>query len=321
MKCLVFIEQRNSELRRSSLEALSAALTLAQKPQNIAVVLIGNSVTSLADQCVGAGYVFTIEAPELELYQVLHYTQALQDAVNIFQPELILGMASPMGRDLFARLAARNKAPLLTDLTSLTQDLIGTKPLYAGKVIASIKFKPTATLKLVLLRPNSFKREAEVSNAEKPQVQRLEFKPEPRNGCLVTKEIRKSTKSTKVDLTEATRIVSGGRSLGSAENFKILQECAESLGAALGASRAAVDAGYASHDMQVGQTGKTVSPQLYIACGISGAIQHMAGMRTSKIIVAINTDPQAPIFSIADYGIVGDLFQVVPELTKCLKNS
>jgi electron transfer flavoprotein alpha subunit len=238
----------------------------------------------------------------------------LESAIKAFQPDVVLGIASSMGRDLFARLSPRFSAPLVTDFVDVKDDLSGgTKPMYAGKVLAKIAFA-TQSLRFISLRPNVFAAK-ESTGAAKPENLILNLSDDLPLKLL---EIRKG-KSEKPDLTEAVRIVSGGRSLGSAEKFSILFDCAEVIGASVGASRAAVDSGYASHDMQVGQTGKTVNPTLYIACGISGSIQHMAGMRTSKVVVAINTDSDAPIFSIATYGIVADLFEAVPILTRKLK--
>ena len=228
-------------------------------------------------------------------------------------------MTTPLSRDLLSRCAAALKVPIITDLVGIeTKEgrlLGGKKPIYAGKVLANLAFQ-TQGLRIATLRPNSF---APEKTTIPMLTQPLSI---PISNTALEKitltEIRKG-KSQKADLTEASRIISGGRSMASADNFEILHRCADVLGATVGASRAAVDAGYATHDMQVGQTGKTVNPSLYIACGISGAIQHLAGMRTSKVIVAINKDPEAPIFSVADYGIVADLFEAVPILTEQLK--
>ena len=201
-------------------------------------------------------------------------------------------------------------APLLTDLTEIAmsgENLTGTKPMYAGKCLASLSTSGGAR-QFATLRPNVFAASKSGSGAAATKSMAM---PLIANNRLKTIEIRKGN-SEKPDLTEASIIISGGRAMASSDNFKILNTCADALGATVGASRAAVDSGYAPHDMQVGQTGKTVNPNLYIACGISGSIQHMAGMRTSKVIVAVNTDPEAPIFTIADYGIVADLFKAVP---------
>lgn len=320
MKVLVFLEQRDGQLKTSSLEALSVAATLsAGKPENVAAVLCGKAVQGLVPSLrdYGADTVYVAEGAAFELYNALTYTQALATAITVFKPDAVLGIASPMGRDIFPRLAARCDAGLITDLVALEGGAGsfqgGTKPMYAGKVLASVTFAGEG-LKMATLRPNVF---ASQKSAGKASAVPLEVSL-PAELRLQTQAIRKG-KSQKADLTEAGRIISGGRALGSADHFKILDACAEVVGATVGASRAAVDSGYASHDMQVGQTGKTVNPSLYIACGISGSIQHMAGMRTSKVIVAINTDSEAPIFSVADYGIVADLFEAVPLLTQKLK--
>jgi electron transfer flavoprotein alpha subunit len=204
----------------------------------------------------------------------------------------------------------------MTDLTEISyqgDSLSGTKPMYAGKVLATMSSK--GSLHFATLRPNVFPANKSAGGSAAAKALSVSA---PGDSRIKTVEIRKG-KSEKADLTEASIIISGGRALGSADNFKILHSCADVIGATVGASRAAVDSGYAGHDMQVGQTGKTVNPNLYIACGISGSIQHMAGMRTSKVIVAINTDPEAPIFTVADYGIVADLFKAVPVMEQELK--
>jgi electron transfer flavoprotein alpha subunit len=317
MKVLVFCEQRDKKLKSYCYEALTVAHKASGgQAAQVAAVLIGSGVQELATkiQGWGADTVYIADDNRLNHYNPFHYASALEAAIKTFQPDAVLGIASPMGRDMFARLAPRFSAPLLTDLVDVKDDLSGgSKPMYAGKVIAKVAFVKQG-LRFLNLRPNVFAAKASTGAAkvEKLNITLSDDVP------LKTMEIRKG-KSERPDLTEAVRIVSGGRSLGSAEKFSILYECADVLGATVGASRAAVDSGYASHDMQVGQTGKTVNPTLYIACGISGSIQHLAGMRTSKVVVAINTDSEAPIFSIASYGIVADLFQVVPLLTSKLK--
>ena len=332
MKVLAFLEQRNNELKLSAKEVLTTAKVLAGDSGQVCGVIVGQAVSGLtkAVEGFGADVIYCVEHQDLKLYNPIHYTNAVDQAIADFQPDAVLGIASPMGRDIFPRLAARHKAGLLTDLVDI--DLGegglkgahqppgqkagfagGTKPMYAGKVLANVLYVGGG-IKFATLRPNVFPAKASTGKAA-AKILPAKIKSDAR---ITTKEIRKG-QSAKADLTEATRIISGGRAMGSAQAFKILHECGETIGATVGASRAAVDSGYASHDMQVGQTGKTVNPTLYIACGISGSIQHMAGMRTSKVIVAINTDAEAPIFTIADYGIVGDLFAAVPILTKALR--
>jgi electron transfer flavoprotein alpha subunit len=238
---------------------------------------------------------------------------ALAEAVKHFEIEALLGLSSAKGRDLLARTAAMMEAPLI-------QDCIGIDPTartvikshFSGKTLATIRFNSNPYL--CGLRPNAIEPQAAPCEAEV-----INFAATGRSsGNLAVKEVKQSP-SKGVDLTEANVIITGGRPIGSSENYKILRDCADILGAAVGASRAAVDAGYAPHSMQVGQTGKTVSPKLYIGCGLSGSVQHFAGMKTSKVIVAINTDKDAPIFGKCDYGIEGDLFEVVPVLTEVLK--
>ncbi len=221
---------------------------------------------------------------------------------------------SAQGKDLLPRVAACLEAPLATDCVGVDFDTgVATRPMYAGKLIAKIKL--TGEHRLFTLRPNTITPEpAPASTA--PEIQTVALTRETPLSKI--KEIVKSV-AGRIDLTEAQVIISGGRGMKSKENFALLEEVADCLGAAVGASRAAVDAGYASQDMQVGQTGKTVNPVLYIACGISGAIQHFAGMKTSKVIVAVNKDPEAPIFKKADFGIVGDLLEVLPVLAEELR--
>ncbi len=238
---------------------------------------------------------------------------ALADAITHFEIEALLGLSSASGRDILARVAALTGSPLLQDCVGidLTSKTI-TKSHFSGKTVASIKVNSNPFM--CSLRPNTIEAQTAPCTAE---VLNYDTSAQT-SGKLVVKEIKQSQSKT-VDLTEAAIIITGGRPIAAPDNYKILQECADLLGAAVGASRAAVDAGFAPHSMQVGQTGKTVSPKLYIGCGLSGSVQHFAGMKTSKIIVAINTDKDAPIFGKCDYGIIGDLFEVVPALTEVLK--
>lgn len=319
MKVLAFIEQRDGKLKKNAYEALAVAARLAGSAADTAAVIVGNKVSSLAKelQGFGADKVYVVEADCCDKYNVISYASAVENVIKTFKPAVVVGVASPLGRDLFPRLTARFGGGILTDVVSLdvaNGHLVGIKPMYAGKVLAEIGLQ-NCEIQFATIRPNVFA--ADKKGAGAATVEAVGTKPTELPGFKTT-EIRKG-RSEKPDLTEATIIVSGGRAMGSADAFKILHECADAIGATVGASRAAVDSGYAPHDMQVGQTGKTVNPNLYVACGISGSIQHMAGMRTSKVIVAINTDPEAPIFTIANYGIVGDLFKVVPILKEKLK--
>lgn len=319
MKILVYIDQRGNKMKGSALEALSQAAQLNGNPAEVAAFIAGDGIEAMAAELKGYGcdVVFTVSQPGLKDYNCLAYAKAFETAIREFSPGLVLGAATPTGRDLFPRLAARFDGAIASDVTALAvsgDDVKVSKPMYAGKVIAEQTLKG-GCMRFVTLRPNVFAAHA----AGKGAAQAKPLSVQAVDARLQTMEVRKG-KSEKPDLAEAAVIISGGRALGNADNFKILHECANVIGATVGASRAAVDSGYASHDMQVGQTGKTVNPNLYIACGISGSIQHMAGMRTSKYIVAINTDADAPIFAIADYGIVADLFEAVPAMTKAFKS-
>lgn len=319
MKILVFIEQRDGKIKSAAFEALTLAHKLAGSAANVAGVIVGNGIAGLTSQMQGFGAdtIYTAEHAQCDKYNIGSYAAAVQAAIKDFGPQMVLGIASPMGRDIFPRLAARMDAAILTDVIDVQvngAEITGLKPMFAGKCRAQLTTQ-NAALTFVSLRANVIAANKSGQGAATAKAVNFEI---PGNLNLVTTEIRKGA-GEKADLTEAHLIISGGRALGSADNFKILNECADVIGATVGASRAAVDSGYAAHSMQVGQTGKTVNPSLYIACGISGSIQHMAGMRTSKTIVAINTDPEAPIFTVADYGIVADLFEAVPILTKKFK--
>ena len=265
----------------------------------------------------GASKVHVASNALLKNYSSEAYSKAVAQILKAGSPDIILGSHTPTGRDFLPRVAAKLGVGLASDCTQLSFDgnkIKARRPIYAGKVLVDVEFAGTGPV-FATVRPNAL-------GAPKPDASKsAEIIQETVDlGILKTKvlEIAKGS-SARPDVTEAAVVVSGGRSLKSAENFKILEDLADVLGAAVGASRAAVDAGLRSHRDQVGQTGKVVSPTLYIACGISGAIQHLAGMRSSKVIVAINTDPECPIFQAADYGIVGDLFAIVPLLTQELK--
>jgi electron transfer flavoprotein alpha subunit len=312
-KILVFVESTNGKMKRSSQELL----TVAKKSGMPTVALVGGShATTLVAECgqFGANEVLTVSGAEYDNYNSELFADILSAAIKETSPSIVLGAASSTGKDLFPRVAARMDCGVLSDCTGLTitaGKVSAKKPILSGKALANMGF--TNGIQFVLMRPNQLPVESSVTN---PTAKELSFsKPSLRT---IIKEVVRGT-SEKLDLTEANIIVSGGRGLKEAGNFKLLNDLADALGATVGASRAVVDAGWVGHGMQVGQTGKTVAPTLYIAVGISGAIQHLAGMSGSKVIVAINNDPNAPIFQKATYGIVGDLFEVVPKLTEEFK--
>jgi electron transfer flavoprotein alpha subunit len=311
-KVLVFAEQREGKLKKASFELIGASSAAGNETH---AVIIGDSVNGLANECAqyGANKVHVVQDASLKNYTGEAYARALTAAVKSISPEIVLAAHTPMGKDLMPIVAAQVDGALATDCTSIAfsgSSLTLKRPMYSGKAMAEVEFVGSG-IKMATVRPNSIGApKADSSKAADASSISADFSGLKSKVIEVVKG-----NSARPDVTEAAVVVSGGRSLKSAENFKILEELADVLGAAVGASRAAVDAGYRPHRDQVGQTGKVVSPALYIACGISGAIQHLAGMRTSKVIAAINTDPQAPIFQIADYTVVGDLFQVVPAIT------
>jgi len=320
MSILAFVEQRSGEFRKSAYEAVSEAKRLAQKLNTEAVALaIGHNIKSKASELAryGADRIIVADAEPFLNFVPDVYARLVVKAIHSTGATIILVPHTSLGRDLAPRVAEHLNAPMASDITSI--DVIGTevqikRPVYAGKIRANVSF---STQPIVLsLRPKIFP-SAELKGAGR--LEELKADTDVFSGVkYIVRELKKIA-GAKLDLTEADVIVSGGRGMKGPENYKILEELADLLGGVVGASRAAVDAGWRPHSDQVGQTGKTVSPTLYIACGISGAIQHLAGMSSSKVIVAINKDPEAPIFQVADYGIVGDLFEVVPALTKELK--
>lgn len=319
---LVFVEQRGGVILPAALQCLGAAAQLASKTGGrVKAAVVGADLGAATDRLDGLGAVEVLVAdhPDLAHYSALAYTRALSAIVQQADPRIVLLAASFMGRDLAPRVAIRTNAALATDCTELEIDEAGAlrvrRPIYNGKAFNQVHFNP-ARRQMASVRPNAYS--APAGGGPKAERVAVAFAPDPGDGRQATKEIVRTGGAEK-DVTEAAIVVSGGRSLKSAENFKILFDLAHVLDAAVGASRAACDAGYQPHSRQVGLTGKTVTPNLYIACGISGAIQHLAGMRGSRRIVAINKDPEAPIFKVADYGLVGDLFQVVPMLTEEVK--
>lgn len=311
MSVLVLLEQRG-ELKPGAIEAATAANQIAKAaglPLNAVFVgqALGDQVSRLAG--LGIAKVFAYENEALAHYSNDTYVPIIRDLAKELGATVIIGTASALGKELCASVAARLGVELAQDAIGVRWDggLVASKPVYAGKVLSEVKI--TSTPAMVSLRPNVTKVERDGD-----AVPAVETRPMPQVDLRTVLKQAATATSGKVELTEAKIVVSGGRGLGGPENWHVVENLAEAMGAAVGASRAVVDAGWVHHGLQVGQTGKVVSPDIYVACGISGAIQHQAGMRTSKIIVAINKDPNANIFKFCDYGIVGDVFEVCPLL-------
>lgn len=317
---LVFAEHQGGRLKRSTLELLSFASS--KTPSATVALLVGEASEGILKElgAAGATQIHHLQGSHLQNYNPESWTPAVAEAVQKLQPGLVLASASSIGKDLFPRVAARLDTGVASDCIEIRIDgeqVFAKKPLYSGKCFAEVSFQNSA-FPVVLMRANQLVvKESDPSKSASVQSQQVS---PPADLKTQIKEIVKGT-SERLDLTEANIIVSGGRGLKEAGNFKLLHDLADVLGATVGASRAVVDAGWVSHGLQVGQTGKTVAPSLYIAVGISGAIQHLAGMGGSKVIVAINSDPNAPIFQKATYGIVGDLFEVLPRLTEEFKKA
>lgn len=313
---LVFAESTGTDFRKSALEAITEARHLAdQSKSEVHALCIGNGIKPQANSLgrYGANKIWVADDTALTLFQPDYYRQIALDVAKRDNPSVILLPATSSGKDLAPRLAIHLTTVVASDCTALEvakDELTATRPAYAGKVLLKVKLKGNP--KIATLRPNVFTAK-EVATGSNPSVEIIAFE-KPTSRMVVKEMVTQGAK--KQDLTEAEVIVSGGRGMGGPENYKILEDLANVLGGVVGASRASVDAGWRPHSDQVGQTGRTVSPTLYIACGISGAIQHRVGMINSKVIVAINKDPEAPIFGFADYGIVGDVFEVVPALTQ-----
>ena len=298
-KVFVIAEHRDGRLKKSTFELLGASSAAGNETH---AILLGDGVADLAKELgqYGAKTVHLAQNPALKYYTSEAYSKVIVGILKTAGADILLASHTPTGRDFMPRIAARLGVGLASDCTQLAFEGTSIKvrrPVYAGKATAEVEFVGSGP-RLATVRANAL-------GVPKPDAGK-------------SAEVVKGS-SGRPDVTEASIVVSGGRSLKNAENFKLLEDLADVLGAAVGASRAAVDAGYRPHRDQVGQTGKVVSPTLYIACGISGAIQHLAGMRTSKTIVAINTDPEAPIYQVADYGIVADLFTIVPLLKEEFK--
>ncbi len=319
---LAVAEQRKGDLRKITLEMVSEAKRLAESlGGTCAVALLGANIEDKAAGlgAYGADTVYVADDARLADYTTDAYTAVLADIVKTVEPAILLVGASVQGKDLSARLAARLGVGLAMDCTLFELAdgaLLATRPMYAGKVFGQYSLAGNSPM-MASARPNVMA-VAEPDTSKSAAVEKVAVNLD--DAQLKTKLMEMlADESGRPDLTEAEIIVSGGRGMKEAENFKILEALADVLGASVGASRSAVDAGWRAHKDQVGQTGKVVTPNLYIACGISGAIQHLAGMGSSKFIVAINKDADAPIFTKADYGIVGDLFEYVPVLTEAFK--
>jgi electron transfer flavoprotein alpha subunit len=311
---LVELNPADGTVRKGTLEALTAARALGEVSAVVAggPGVLGGIREQLAEY--GAQKVYVAESPEIDEYLVAPKAEVLAQLVQQTSPAAVVIPSSPEGREVAGRLALKTGSGFLTDVTEIAPDGTATQVIFAGAQI--VQSRVTVGTPIYTLRGNSVTPEPAPAAAEEVPVQ-VQLSEQAKQTRVVDKVVE--MKSNRPELTEASIVVSGGRGVASAENFALIEALADSLGGAVGASRAAVDSGFYPHSFQVGQTGKTVSPQLYIAVGISGAIQHRAGMQTSKTIVAVNKDAEAPIFELADFGVVGDLFQVAPKATELIK--
>jgi len=320
---LVFAEQREGKLKKVARECLSEGKRIAESTRGrLAAVLVGSGLEAPASEAARFGVDLTLLISDARLarYAPVAYARAVHAAALESGADIVILPASSMGKDVASRLAARLDAGVASDCTGLDVAADGSvtavRPVYSGKAFATVSFRDSKPA-VVTLRPNVF------PPLDGPRTGKGESRPlavafEEKDFAARTTEIR-SPEGVEVDVAEADIVVSGGRAMKGPENFSYIRSLAQALGGSVGASRAAVDAGWIDHGHQVGQTGKVVSPKLYVACGISGAIQHLAGMSSSKVIVAINKDPEAPIFKIADYGVVGDLYTLIPRIVEELK--
>lgn len=319
MKIIAVAEQRNGTIKKAGCEVIRAARSIADQTGGEVVALVigpGSSQAASTAGAYGAHKVLTCEDEKLSGYASTAFATITADAARSVGANAVFISATSQGKDFAPRTTVKLDAGLVSDCTALRVDngtIVATRPVYAGKAFTDVKV--TAAVGVYTLRPNVFNAGAPSSSSA--PIEPLAVSLSTNDLASVATETKQS--SGKLDVAEADIVVSGGRGLKGPENFAMIEELASALGAAVGASRAVVDAGWRPHDEQVGQTGKTVSPALYVAVAISGAIQHLAGMSSSKYIVAINKDKDAPIFQVADYGIVGDAFEVIPALTKEVK--
>ncbi|MGE2692617.1 electron transfer flavoprotein subunit alpha/FixB family protein [Mycolicibacterium pulveris] len=310
---LVLVEHAEGALKKVTAELITAARALGE-PSAVVVGAPGTAeplVEGLKE--AGAAKIYTAESDDAENYLITPYVDVLGSLVESASPAAVLLAASADGKEIAGRLAARTGAGVLTDVVDVQEGGKAVHSIFGGAY--TVEAESTGELAVITVRPGSVEA---APSAGAGEVVSVEVPAQAENATKITKR-EPAVAGDRPELTEATVVVSGGRGVGSAENFSVVEELADALGGAVGASRAAVDSGYYPGQFQVGQTGKTVSPQLYIALGISGAIQHRAGMQTSKTIIAVNKDEEAPIFEIADLGIVGDLFKVTPQLTEAVK--
>lgn len=315
---LVFAEQRDGAFRKSAFESLGLARSLAGGDGAVSAILAGAGVARAAEELIrrGADRVFLADDPALERAGSTLLSRLAQDAAAASKPSLILLPATSLGRDIAPRLAARLDRPWIAEAIEIertAQGILARKSMVGGKAFATMATRGEPPY-IATLRPGAHAA-AEPDPARTGAIEKLAVVSDPLALRAKVVDLLQAVGQT-VDLQEAEIVVSGGRGLKGPEHFSLIRDLADALGAAVGASRAVVDKGWIDHQHQVGQTGVTVAPKLYIACGISGAIQHLAGMRTSGCIVAVNSDPDAPIFKIADFGIVGDLFEVLPIMTE-----
>jgi electron transfer flavoprotein alpha subunit len=320
MKILVFAEQRDNAFKKSSFEAVQKGAHLAgDLGAELVTLVVGSGVTGPAAElgAYGAGRVLVVDTPALASHSSTAFARIIAGIARREDAAIVLLSATAMGKDLAPRVAHLLDAGLAADCVELqvtNGELIASRPVYAGKAIADVRV--TTPVKVFTLRPNVFTARPGAGTAA---VEAAEVALTEKDHAAVVTQT--TVAHGRPDVTEADIVVSGGRGLKGPEHFHLIEALADALGAGVGASRAVVDAGWRPHDEQVGQTGKTVSPTLYVACGISGAVQHLAGMSSSRVIVAINKDKDAPIFQVADYGIVGDVFEILPALTARLRET
>ena len=319
MKIIAFAEQRDNKFKKSAYEVTQTSAKLAaQLGAEHCTVIIGSAVEPILAELAqyGATKVIAVQDHRLQNYSTTAYAKIVAEIARKENATMLFFPASQMGKDLAPRVAAKLDAGIAADCIALNVDggdVIATRPIYAGKALIDVKV--LSAVKIYSLRPNVFTASPAAAGAFTVELATVEVT----DVDFVARVTGTKINTGRPDVTEASIIVSGGRGLKAPENFQLVEKLADAFGGAVGASRAVVDAGWRPHDEQVGQTGKTVSPSLYVACGISGAVQHLAGMSSSKYIVAINKDKDAPIFQIADYGIVGDLFEVLPPLIEEVK--